>query len=332
MRTIIIAEIGVNHNGKIKVAKKLIDKAKEAGVDYVKFQSFVPDEVVTDYSELAGYQKKKKLKNVSQLDLLKKYELSFKNQKILFLYCKKKKIKFISTPFDTVSVKFLKNKINLFKVSSTDLGNLPLLNQIGRLKKKVLLSTGMSNLSEITKSIYELVKAGTNKKNITVLHCTSSYPSNFSELNLKSIHYLRDKLRLPIGFSDHSQGIEASLAAVALGATVIEKHFTLKKNMLGPDHSSSLDPLELKSLVVGIRKIEKSIGKYRKKITKNEIQNKKKLKKSIVAVKKIVKGDVFNERNLTTKRPGNGISPIKWYKILGKKAKKTFFKDEQIKI
>jgi N,N'-diacetyllegionaminate synthase len=332
MRTIIIAEIGVNHNGKIKVAKKLIDKAKEAGVDYVKFQSFVSDEVVTDYSELAGYQKKKKLKNVSQLDLLKKYELSFKNQKILFLYCKKKKIKFISTPFDTVSVKFLKNKINLFKVSSTDLGNLPLLNQIGRLKKKVLLSTGMSNLSEITKSIYELVKAGTNKKNITVLHCTSSYPSNFSELNLKSIHYLRDKLRLPIGFSDHSQGIEASLAAVALGATVIEKHFTLKKNMLGPDHSSSLDPLELKSLVVGIRKIEKSIGKYRKKITKNEIQNKKKLKKSIVAVKKIVKGDVFNERNLTTKRPGNGISPIKWYKILGKKAKKTFFKDEQIKI
>ncbi len=332
MRTVIIAEIGVNHNGKIKVAKKLIDKAKEAGVDYVKFQSFVSNEVVTDYSELAGYQKKKKLKNVSQLDLLKKYELSFKNQEILFLYCKKKKIKFISTPFDTVSVKFLKNKINLFKVSSTDLGNLPLLNQIGRLKKKVLLSTGMSNLSEITKSIYELVKAGTNKKNITVLHCTSSYPSNFSELNLKSIHYLRDKLRLPIGFSDHSQGIEASLAAVALGATVIEKHFTLKKNMLGPDHSSSLDPLELKSLVVGIRKIEKSIGKYRKKITKNEIQNKKKLKKSIVALKKIVKGDVFNERNLTTKRPGNGISPIKWYKILGKKAKKTFFKDEQIKI
>jgi len=317
---------------EVEVAKKLIDKAKEAGVDYVKFQSFVPDEVVTDYSELAGYQKKKKLKNVSQLYLLKKYKLNFKNQKILFLYCKKKKIKFISTPFDTVSVKFLKNKINLFKVSSTDLGNLPLLNQIGRLKKKVLLSTGMSNLSEITKSIYELVKAGTNKKNITVLHCTSSYPSNFSELNLKSIHYLRDKLRLPIGFSDHSQGIEASLAAVALGATVIEKHFTLKKNMLGPDHSSSLDPLELKSLVVGIRKIEKSIGKYRKKITKNEIQNKKKLKKSIVAVKKIVKGDVFNERNLTTKRPGNGISPIKWYKILGKKAKKTFFKDEQIKI
>lgn len=332
MKTIIVAEIGVNHNGKIKIAKKLIEKAKEAGVDYVKFQSFVSSEVVTDYSTLAGYQKKNKLNNIKQLDLLRKYELSFKSQKILFSYCKKKKIRFISTPFDSQSVKFLKDKISLFKISSTDLGNLPLLNQIGKLRKKILLSTGMSNLDEIIKSINELVKAGTKKKNITVLHCTSSYPCNFSELNLDSIQYLKDKLKLPIGFSDHSQGIEASLAATALGATVIEKHFTLSKKMFGPDHSSSLDPLELKNLVKGVRKIEKSLGKYEKKITKNEIRNKKKLRKSIVAFKKIVKGDVFNSKNLTTKRPGNGISPIKWYKILGKKAKKTFLKDEQIKI
>ena len=332
MKTIIVAEIGVNHNGKIKIAKKLIEKAKEAGVDYVKFQSFVSSEVVTDYSTLAGYQKKNKLNNIKQLDLLRKYELSFKSQKILFSYWKKKKIRFISTPFDSQSVKFLKDKISLFKISSTDLGNLPLLNQIGKLRKKILLSTGMSNLDEIIKSINELVKAGTKKKNITVLHCTSSYPCNFSELNLDSIQYLKDKLKLPIGFSDHSQGIEASLAATALGATVIEKHFTLSKKMFGPDHSSSLDPLELKNLVKGVRKIEKSLGKYEKKITKNEIRNKKKLRKSIVAFKKIVKGDVFNSKNLTTKRPGNGISPIKWYKILGKKAKKTFLKDEQIKI
>ena len=265
MKTIIVAEIGVNHNGKIKIAKKLIDKAKEAGVDYVKFQSFVSSEVVTDYSTLAGYQKKNKLKNIKQLDLLRKYELSFKSQNILFSYCKKKKIKFISTPFDSQSVKFLKDKISLFKISSTDLGNLPLLNQIGKLRKKILLLTGMSNLDEIIKSINELVKAGTKKKNITVLHCTSSYPCNFSELNLDSIQYLKDKLKLPIGFSDHSQGIEASLAATALGATVIEKHFTLSKKMFGPDHSSSLDPLELKNLVKGVRKIEKSLGKYEKK-------------------------------------------------------------------
>ena len=268
MKTIIVAEIGVNHNGKIKIAKKLIEKAKEAGVDYVKFQSFVSSEVVTDYSTLAGYQKKNKLKNIKQLDLLRKYELSFKSQKILFSYCKKKKIRFISTPFDSQSVKFLKDKISLFKISSTDLGNLPLLNQIGKLRKKILLSTGMSNLDEIIKSINELVKAGTKKKNITVLHCTSSYPCNFSELNLDSIQYLKDKLKLPIGFSDHSQGIEASLAATALGATVIEKHFTLSKKMFGPDHSSSLDPLELKNLVKGVRKIEKSLGKYEKKNNK----------------------------------------------------------------
>ncbi len=332
MRTLIVAEIGVNHNGKIEIAKKLIDKAKKAGVDYVKFQSFVSSEVVTDYSQLAEYQKKNKLKSIKQIDLLKKYELSFKSQKLLFLYCKKKKIKFISTPFDFQSVEFLKNKISLFKISSTDIGNLPLLNQIGKLKKKILLSTGMSSLDEIVISIDELVKAGTKKKNITVLHCTSSYPSNFSELNLESIQYLKDKLKLPIGFSDHSQGIEASLAATALGATVIEKHFTLNKKMSGPDHSSSLDPLELKNLVIGVRRIEKSLGNYEKKITKNEIKNKKKLKKSIVALQKIIKGDILSSKNLTTKRPGNGISPIKWYKILGKKAKKTFLKDEQIKI
>ena len=258
--------------------------------------------------------------------------MSFKNQENLFSYCRSKNIKFISTPFDSSSVNFLKNKINLYKISSSDLGNLPLLNQIGKLKKKILLSTGMSNLNEITQSINELVKAGTKKKNITILHCTSLYPTNFIDLNLKSILYLKDKLKLPVGFSDHSQGIEASLAAVALGATVIEKHFTLSKKMVGPDHSSSLDPNELKNLVIGIKKIEKSIGKYEKKITKNEIQNKMKLKKSIVASKNILKGEFFKTINLTTKRPGNGISPIRWYKILGKKAKKNFLKDEQIKI
>lgn len=331
MKTIIIAEIGVNHNGKIGIAKKLINKAKESGADYVKFQSFVTQDLVTNYSQLAEYQKKSS-KNNTQQGLLKKYELSFKSQVHLFNYCKRKNMKFISTPFDNKSIEFLKDKMNTFKISSTDLGNLPFLNKIGRLKKKILLSTGMSNLDEITKSIKELNKAGTKKSNITILHCTSLYPTEFKQLNLRSISFLQKKLKMNIGFSDHSEGIEASLAAVALGATVIEKHFTLNKKMYGPDHSSSLNINELKSLVLGIRKIEKGLGKYEKKILKEEIINKSKLKKSIVAKKNILKGSIFNKDNLTTKRPGNGISPIKWYKILGKKAKKNFLKDEQIKI
>ncbi len=332
MKIVIVAEIGVNHNGNLTIARKLIDKAKKAKVDYVKFQSFVTEDLVTNYSDLADYQKKNKLIKSKQFDLLKKYELTFEDQLKLFSYCKIKKIKFLSTPFEDKSLEFLKNKIKIIKISSTDLGNLPFLKKIGKLKKKVYLSTGMSNTSEINMSIKELVKGGMKRKDITILHCTSSYPTNPEDLNLTSIKYLKKKFRLPIGFSDHSEGLEASVAAVTLGATVVEKHFTLDKKMKGPDHSSSLNFKQLKKFVKQIRNIEKSIGKFQKKLTKNEKKNKKKLKKSIVAKKKIQKNEIFNKNNITTKRPGSGISPLKWYSVLGKKAKKTFKEDEQIKL
>ena len=263
MKVVIIAEIGVNHNGDIKLAKKLVDKAKEAKVDFVKFQSYITEELLIPGTKLANYQKKTKLKN--QFDLLKKYELNFLQQSVIFKYCKKINIKFISTPFDTKSLKFI-NKFNLpyIKVSSTDLGNIPLLREIAKTKKKILLSTGMSTINEIEKSISELLKNKTKKKKITLLHCHSAYPTLYKDINLKTILFLKKKFKVDVGFSDHSLDIEASLGAVALGATVIEKHFTLNKKMKGPDHSASLDFRELSLLVKKIRNLEVSMGKEKK--------------------------------------------------------------------
>ena len=331
MKVIIIAEIGVNHNGNIKLAKKLVDKAKEAKVDFVKFQSYITEELLIPGTKLANYQKKTKLKN--QFDLLKKYELNFLQQSEIFKYCKKINIKFISTPFDTKSLKFI-NKFNLpfIKVSSTDLGNIPLLREIAKTKKKILLSTGMSTINEIEKSISELLKNKTKKKNITLLHCHSAYPTSYKDVNLKTILFLRKKFKVDIGFSDHSLDIEASLGAVALGATVIEKHFTLSKKMKGPDHSASLDFKELSLLVKKIRNLEISMGKEKKVLSKVEKHNRIFSKRSIYALKIIEKGEYFNEKNICTKRPAIGIPAFMWHDIIGKKAKKKFKINEKIAI
>lgn len=329
MKTIIIAEIGVNHNGKVEFAKKLIDKAKIAKVDFVKFQSYISDELVIPDARLANYQKKTNLKN--QFELLKKYEFSFEQQKKLFNYCKRKNVKFISTPFDFKSLNFIsKFNMSTIKISSTDLGNLPLLNKVAKLKRKVFLSTGMSTNNEIKISVDELLKNGLKKNDITLLHCHSAYPTSFENINLKSILFLRDKFNLRIGFSDHSLGIEASLAAVALGATVIEKHFTLDKKMSGPDHSSSLDFNELVDLVKKTRNLEKSLGIKKKLMSSIEKRNRLATKRSIFANKVIEKGDYFTEENICTKRPETGIPAYKWYKVLGKKAKKRFKVNEKI--
>ena len=326
----IIAEIGVNHNGSIALAKKMINFAVKAKVDYVKLQSYITDNLVIQNTSLAGYQKKN-FKG-TQRDLLNKYELNFKEQVQLFNYCKKKKIGFLSTPFDNESLNFLKNKIPVIKISSGDLDNIPLLINIAKTKKKIFLSTGMSSDREIEISLNELIKNGISKKKITLLHCHSEYPTSFKDINLNSILYLKEKFKIKVGFSDHTKGIEASIAAAALGATVIEKHFTLSKKMNGPDHSSSIDPKELQLLVSSIRNIEDGMGKFGKFVSKVEKKNKSNVRKSIVALKNIKKGSVLSSNNLTTKRPGNGISAIRWKSVLGKKAIKDFKKNEKIKI
>ena len=329
-KIIIIAEIGVNHNGSLKLAKKLIDYAVKAKADYVKFQSYVTSKLLIQNSNLASYQKKS-FKG-TQNDLLKKYELSFQQQIDLFEYCKHKKIGFLSTPFDNESLNFLKNKVSTIKISSGDLDNIPFLKNIAKTKKKILLSTGMANVKEIRISLNELIKNGIDKKKITLLHCHSEYPTSFNNINLNSIIYLREKFNIRVGFSDHTAGVEASIAAATLGARVIEKHFTISKKMKGPDHSSSIDFKELEFMIRAIRNIEIGMGKFGKYVSKIEKLNKLSVRKSIVAFKAIPKGTLLTKNNLITKRPGTGISAIKWKKILGKKAIKNFTKDEQIKI
>ena len=329
-KIIIIAEIGVNHNGSMKLAKKLIDYAVIAKADYVKFQSYITKNLLIDNSNLAGYQKKS-FKG-TQNDLLKKYELSFQQQTELFKYCKYKKIGFLSTPFDNESLNFLKNKVSIIKVSSGDLDNIPFLKNIAMTKKKIFLSTGMANVNEIKISLNELIKSGADKKKITLLYCHSEYPTSFNNINLNSIIYLKKKFNIRVGFSDHTTGVEASIAAATLGAQVIEKHFTISKKMKGPDHSSSIDFKELEFMIKSIRNIEKGLGKFGKYVSKAEKKNKLSVRKSIVAFKQIKKGTLFTKDNLITKRPGTGISAIKWKKVLGKKARKNFEKNEQIKI
>tara|TARA_Y100000294_G_scaffold162438_1_gene167542 strand:+ start:135 stop:1133 length:999 start_codon:yes stop_codon:yes gene_type:complete len=332
MRTIIIAEVGVNHNGKTNIAKKMIRKAAEAGVDFVKFQTYQTDNLVTKDARKANYQKKNSNKNENQYKMLKKYELNFKDFKILKNICKKNNIKFLSSPFDIESIKALK-KIGLttLKIPSGEITNLPYLRFIGSLKKKIILSTGMSSLQEISDAIKVLVSSGTKKKNITILQCNTEYPSPYRDINLLAMLSIRKKFNIHVGLSDHSSGIEVPIAAVALGASVIEKHFTLNKKSLGPDHKSSVDFSELKKMVKSIRNVERSLGDGIKKVTKSEKKNITSIRKSIVAEEKIFKGQKFTYQNLTVKRPGNGLSPMKIDQIVGKKAKKNFMKNQQIK-
>ena len=327
----IIAEAGVNHNGDFELASKMVEEAKKAGVDYIKFQTFIPDKLVSRFAEKAGYQKKATGEDESQLQMLKKLSLSNENFKDLKKYCEKIGIGFISSPFDIESIQFLESfDMDFWKVPSGEVTNLPYLEAIAKTGRKVIMSTGMCKLQEIEDAIKILEENGTTE--IELLHCNTQYPTPFEHVNLSAMKDIELYTKKRVGYSDHTQGIEVAIAAVALGASVIEKHFTLDKNMEGPDHSASLEPAELKTMVESIRNIEKAIGDGKKKVTLSEKENKLVARKSIVASRKIKKGEQFTEDNLATKRPGNGISPMKWHEIIGKVADRDYKEDELIVI
>tara|TARA_B100000900_G_C20594588_1_gene722878 strand:- start:2442 stop:3437 length:996 start_codon:yes stop_codon:yes gene_type:complete len=331
MSVFVIAEAGVNHNGSVYTAKKLIDVAASAGADAVKFQTFKVKSFVTKNAKKAIYQKKIKNQNENQFDMLKKLEFSFEEHKKIITYCKSKKIIFLSSPFDIDSVDLL-NKLNLkiFKIPSGEITNLPYLRHIGRLNKKIILSTGMSNMEEVKSAVSILINSGTKKNNITVLHANTAYPTPMKDVNLKAMLTLKKELDINYGYSDHTLGIEIDIAAVAMGASCLEKHFTLDTKMEGPDHKASLAPEELKMMVGSIRNIEKALGNGLKKPSKSELKNIDIVRKSIVAKTKIKKGEVLNDKNITTKRPGYGLSPMKWDQVYGSIAKKNYEEDEFI--
>ncbi len=332
-KTIIIAEAGVNHNGNINLALKQVDIASKSRADYIKFQTYCTDDLVQRKVGLAKYQKKNLKSTSTQYKLLKKLELSETDHLKIIRRCKLKKIKFLSSPFDLQSINLLKRlNLNLFKIPSGEITNVPYLKKIGSLKKKIILSTGMSTSEEIKKAINILIASGTKKKNITILHCSSEYPANKNNLNLLSIPFLKKKFKINVGYSDHSLGLQASLTAVALGAQIIEKHFTTNKKLSGPDHKASLSPNELISFVKGIRSVELILGKSIKRPYPEELKNLKFIRKFIVANKDIKKGEKLSEKNITTKRAKVGIPASKWDLVIGKKAKKKFLYDENIKI
>ena len=331
MSVFIIAEAGVNHNGSIKLAKELIDVAVESGADAVKFQTFKAKSLVSKTAEKADYQKKTTDTSESQFDMIKKLELDISTHKELLTYCQEKGIMFLSTPFDHDSINLLTDLgLQIFKIPSGEITNLPYLRHIGSLGKKVVLSTGMSTLQEVENALTILTGTGTKKENITILHANTMYPTPMEDVNLKAMLTIQKELDIAVGYSDHTIGIEVDIAAVAMGASIIEKHFTLDKTMDGPDHKSSLEPEELKSMVVAIRNIEKALGVYEKKPSPSESVNMKVARKSIVASQNIRKGEGLTENNITVKRPGSGISPMKWDDIIGTVATKDYKIDNLI--
>jgi N,N'-diacetyllegionaminate synthase len=330
-RVFIIAEAGVNHNGDIHIATRLIDAAVAAGADAVKFQTFKTENVVSLTAPKAQYQKEAGSSSESQFDMLKKLELDIDAHKILLSYCQKKRIIFLSTPFDHKSIDLLEALgLNIYKIPSGEITNLPYLRHIGSLSKKVILSTGMSTIKEIEEAINILISSGTKKENITILHANTMYPTPMQDVNLRAMRTIQDYFNIPVGYSDHTLGIEVDIAAVAIGAKVIEKHFTLDKTLDGPDHQASLNPVELKAMVVAIRNIELAMGNGQKVVSPSEKMNKNIARKSITACCDIALGDKFTEENITTKRPGTGISPMKWDEIIGSIAQKNYLSDELI--
>lgn len=327
----IIAEAGVNHNGDVNIAKQLVDAAAEAGVDAVKFQTFKTENLVCKDAKKAEYQTETTDKTESQFDMLKKLELTLDMHRELIDYCKKKKVTFLSTPFDMESIDLLEQlEMEVYKIPSGEITNLPYLRKIGSLGKKVILSTGMSTIQEVQDAVKVLRESGS--EDISVLHCNTQYPTPMEDVNLNVIQTMREALGVPVGYSDHTQGIEVPIAATALGATIIEKHFTLDRGMEGPDHKASLEPEELKKMVQAIRNIEKALGKKEKIPTESEKDNIPIVRKSIVAKVQIKEGEIFRESNITTKRPGTGLSPMLWDKVIGQKASRDFQADEMIEI
>lgn len=331
MSVFIIAEAGVNHNGSLELAKKLVDAAKDAGADCVKFQTFVSKNIVSKNAVKAEYQKQQTEPEESQQDMLKKLELSFDEFVELNEYCKSKSIEFMSTAFDFDSIDFLDGlEMGTWKIPSGDITNLPYLIKIANLNKPVIVSTGMSTMEDIRSTIKALKENGATE--LTVLHCTTEYPTPFEDVNLRAMNTIKEEFGVKVGYSDHTKGIEVPIAAVALGATVIEKHFTLDRNMEGPDHKASLEPNELKVMVDSIRHIELALGNGMKQPAESEKKNMAVARKSIIASKDIKAGDIFTEENLTVKRPGDGISPMRWFGIIGKPAPRDFEEDELIEL
>ena len=331
MSVFIIAEAGVNHNGSIKLAKKLIDVASEAGVDAVKFQTFKAENLVSKNAIKAEYQKETTDASESQFNMLKKLELDVDTHNELISYCQSKNILFLSTPFDHDSIELLSDLgLEIFKIPSGEITNLPYLRHIGSLNKKVILSTGMADIGEIEDALDVLIKAGTEKENIIVLHANTMYPTPMEDVNLKAMLTIGNTFDIAYGYSDHTLGIEVDIAAVALGASCIEKHFTLDKTMQGPDHKASLEPNELRSMVKAIRNIEMALGSKVKKPSKSEAPNIKIARKSIVASSNIKIGDVFTEDNLAIKRPSTGMNPMRWDEVIGTVATKNHREDEPI--
>ncbi|MBE5851345.1 MAG: N-acetylneuraminate synthase [Lachnospiraceae bacterium] len=329
-RTLIIAEAGVNHNGDIDIAKRLIEVAKMSGADIVKFQTAKLSSVVSKNAKMAKYQKENIGQDKSQKEMLSKLLLPFSDFYILADYCKSLGIEFLSTPFDIESIHFLNELQNLWKIPSGEITNYPYLVEIAKTGKAIIMSTGMSTMQEVEDALQILENNGAGE--ITLLHCTTSYPTKMQDVNLRAMLALKDRFKCNVGYSDHTKGVEVPIAAVAMGATVIEKHFTLDSNMTGPDHKASLNPDELKGLVSSIRNIELALGNGNKIPTEIEKANIMVARKSIIAACDIKKGEVLTESNITTKRPGDGINPMKWHDVIGTKAIRNFSEDDLIEV
>jgi len=331
---LIIAEAGVNHNGDINIAFELVNAAAKAGADIIKFQTFNPDSLVTSYSRKADYQKKNDMgRDENQSTMLKRLQLKSSENHLLVNKCNSLGIEFLSTGFDLESLDFLeKLDLKRYKIPSGEITNLPYLRRISKFKKPIIMSTGMASILEIKASLNALYEGGLTQKDITLLQCTTEYPAPIDEINLKAMKAFKRQFNVKYGISDHSDGIEVSIGAAALGASIIEKHITLDRTLPGPDHKASIEPDLFKDMVIGIRKIEKALGDGEKKITKSEIKNKDIVRKSLVALKEIKKGEIFTMDNIGCKRPGYGISPMRIDEIIGSLSQKHYFIDEMIEI
>jgi len=333
MRTLIIAEAGVNHNGDLELAKKLIASAAAAGADLVKFQSFIASNIISADAPKADYQKQTTGSAESQYEMVRKLELSRRDHEVLIEECSRHGIGFFSTAFDVASFDMLVELgLDQIKIPSGELTNLPLLRYMTRLRKPVILSTGMASMGDVEAALEVIEQSGTSRDKITILHCTTEYPAPLDEVNLRAMLSLKHAFGVNVGYSDHTRGIEIPLAAVALGATVIEKHFTLDRKLPGPDHQASLEPSELAAMVNGIRNIERALGDGIKRPTTSELKNRAIARKSLVASRPISEGEIFSDNNLTAKRPGTGISPMRWDEVIGRRARRDFQCDELIEL